>query len=526
MIVRELLAIFGLDYDGKGQRQAERGIARLTQQANMLQNVFATALQATAVAAPFVLLTKLASDAQENLNLLQVVFKESAGDVVEWSNQVAGEVGRSKYTLRELASEFGGLVGAMVGPGEQAARMSMQLSRLAVDLSSLRNISEQESLRVLQSALAGETEAIKRFGVDLTVAAQEAESLRLGFGKYQTLTKEQKAQVRYNILMRDLAFVAGDAANTMYQLANSGRAFRDQLKDIGTEIGFFLLPQIEEFLADLRGIGGQQAKNAEAFRQWAADTNLAKAALLGVGLIVGALLIPVLAKVAPLLLVFAAFALIMDDVITTFEGGNSVFGTFSQWLDKLDSGLPGVGSKILKYLFVPLNLLRDVLGAAGSLVAALFESISTGSFTPLKAAIAAIGDTVSANVAGLVQEPAKILDALAGSAKQTITDAIGAVGGLSLDDARNVAVGIARLHGQGLGAAQAVTSGIVQTGQDIAAGHGLGTAVTNMTNNFEISQRAGESGEDFAQRVADIVDAKAEERDLALAHQLTQGAVP
>ena len=40
MIIRELLTVFGLDYDGKGQKRAEKGIQTLKGQAQGLQAAF------------------------------------------------------------------------------------------------------------------------------------------------------------------------------------------------------------------------------------------------------------------------------------------------------------------------------------------------------------------------------------------------------------------------------------------------------------------------------------------------------
>lgn len=388
MIVRELLSVFGLDYDGKGQQKAEKGIRALQGQVDTLQTAFSRVFTATAVASPFVVLAKFASDAQENRNLLDVTFKDAAQSVVSWSTTASEALGRSRYTLSGLAADFGGLVGAMVGPGRQAAEMSMRLATLAVDLSSLQNISEDRALIVLQSALAGETEAIKRFGVDLTVAAQDQEALRLGMGKaVKGLNKAQKAQIRYNILMRDLAFVEGDAAKTLDAFANSSRAVRDGVKDLATELGFVFLPALEGGLKAARKFLAYGGNLVRQFREWAGNTNLAAGALAAVGVVLAVQLIPLLLSVLPLIAAFGVFALVADEIITTFQGGDTVLRRFSDWLDDLDSQAWTTKNALVKGIMTPVIWLRDAIGWLASTVYNLYQGITGGGWDQFKGSI-------------------------------------------------------------------------------------------------------------------------------------------
>jgi hypothetical protein len=588
MIVRELLTVFSLDYDGKGQAQAERGIKGLIAKATSLQTTFTSALAATAISAPFIGLIKMASDAQENLNLLQVVFKDSAQDVVEWSNRVSGEVGRSRYTLRGLAAEFGGLVGAMVGPGEQAAKMSTGLAELAINLTSLRNFTggEKRALEVLQSAMAGETEAIKRFGPDLSVAAQETEALRLGFaGTYKELTKSQKAQIRYNLLVKDLAFVQGDAANTLNQFANSSRAFRDQLKDIATELGLFLVPAAEDLLKTARGLLGPIAEGARSFRAFAADTNLAKAALIALGVVLAAVLLPPLLAALPLIAGFAALVLVIDDVITYIQGGNSVLEEFVGWLHAIDAGEIEDINPVLKTLVGWFFVALEAVKSFGSKVGEVFGQIIQGDFSWFQNAwgnlvqwladtwqnfkmdwtphLKAVTDFLAGVLKGLssfLQTPlGKIMFTLLGAyvgkkfgnfagggAGKAIGEFLGrrripgskAIGGLIGEKLGGTLGGLTGMLAGGIGGnltADTLSNVLSQGAASLSGGGTMAAAPAarqvavhqgNKTWNMEIYQQPGENAEDFAARVAEIVEARDEARDLSLANELVQGGIP
>jgi hypothetical protein len=516
------LAIFGLDYDAKGQKKAERGIAGLRNQAELLQGAFTQILGAAAIASPFVLLNKMASDAQENLNLLQLAFGENADQIVAWSDETAPAIGRSRYTLRELAAEFGGLLQPMVGTNETLAEMSTGLAQLAVDLSSARNVPENEALSALQSGLAGNIIALKRFGVNLNQTRVQQEALARGLSKNtKNLTQAQLATIRYSIIMKDLKFIQGDAKNTLDQFANSSRAVRDALKDIGTELGFFFLPAAEDGLKAVRGWLRPLADNVAKFREWTANSNLAQGALLGVATVLSALLLPLLLKIAPLLLAFAAFALIMDDVITTFQGGESVLRDFTKWLDRAEKeGFEGFNAAASTAIWL-FNRFRDILGAVGYAVYALYESLTTGDWSVFQRSIEAIVgpfviweeriQKVITAIKSLINTALKPLrSALQSDFVQTVTSPVRALGNLLSPSVQNQATG-----GGALTSSSALSGGGLASRQ-VTVNEG------GRTYNFELHQQAGESSDDFMQRIRDIVDQSNDERDQALYQELVQ----
>jgi hypothetical protein len=396
MIIRELLAKFGFEYDDTGQKQAESGIAKLKESAANLQTSIARIVTAGAIMAPVAALTKWASDAQENLNLLQLSFGENADAIVEWSAVAAKNLGRSKYTLRELAAEFGGLLQPMVGTNATLAKMSTGLSQMAVDLSSARNISENEALSALQSALSGNIISMKRFGVNLRLTRVASEAAARGWSTdTQELTQAQLAAIRYDLIMKDLAFIQGDAANTAHMFANSTRKTRDMLKDIATEIGFFFLPAMEASEMAFQRWLEPVASAAKAFRTWAADTNLAASAIKALGVVVAAVLIPPLLSILPLIAAFGALVFVIDDVMTYLQGGNSVLGDFVAWLDAVDSGKIQDLHPILFGLIWVLNRVRQGIGWLASGISTLFSQIISGDFSAFKNAWTSVVEWIS-----------------------------------------------------------------------------------------------------------------------------------
>jgi hypothetical protein len=103
---------------------------------------------------------------------------------------------------------------------------------------------------LFQSGLAGETEPLRRFGLDLSAASVAAYAAANGIGAQgRELTEAEKVQARYGLLLQQTSKVQGDFANTSDGLANSQRIANAQFEDAQARIGEALLPAAEKFSA-------------------------------------------------------------------------------------------------------------------------------------------------------------------------------------------------------------------------------------------------------------------------------------
>ena len=83
----------------------------------------------------------------------------------------------------------GGIAGAdqADGPDRQdAAQMTVGMTKLATDLASFNNTSVQDAITALQSGLVGESEPFRRFGVQLSANASRHSPTRDGIAKQGT----------------------------------------------------------------------------------------------------------------------------------------------------------------------------------------------------------------------------------------------------------------------------------------------------------------------------------------------------
>jgi hypothetical protein len=195
------------------------------------------------LAAGFGAALNAASDLSESMNKVDVVFGKSAKVIQEWSKDSATAMGISRNEALQGAGTFGNLFTAMEIGQKPAADMSQGLVQLASDLASFNNADPTEVLDALRSGLVGETEPLRRFGVQLSAARVEQEALNMGLAKSgEELTAAQKAQASYAIILRDTEKAQGDFARTSDGVANQQRIAAAQFKDTAATLGNNLLP--------------------------------------------------------------------------------------------------------------------------------------------------------------------------------------------------------------------------------------------------------------------------------------------
>jgi hypothetical protein len=184
-----------------------------------------------------------AADLGETMSKVDVVFGKSNGTVTAFADEMAAKFGANKQVMLDAAASIG-LVGKAAGLSQpQAASMSTALARLADDASSFYNVPLEEALSTIKSALVGESEPIRKFGVLLNEDAVKAEALRMGLvGVGEALTEQAKVMARVSLIQKGMTDATGDHERTMGSFTNQIREMGGRLQNIGTSIGQILLP--------------------------------------------------------------------------------------------------------------------------------------------------------------------------------------------------------------------------------------------------------------------------------------------
>jgi hypothetical protein len=224
---------------------------------------------------------KAGSDFTEMSSMFDQVFKGQAAGVRSWADATAEATNRSAADLQKYAASFQGLFVPMGFDRGPAAQMSETVSQLAVDLGSFWNAAEPDVIRDLQSAFAGETEAMRKYGVFLSDAALDQELFNRGIrGGSEAATEAEKAQARLAIIMRATGDAQGDAARTSGSLENQLRGLKAELTEIAVGAGKALVPALEKLTPVLKDALGRVADfvatpAGATFVKWAAGAALA-----------------------------------------------------------------------------------------------------------------------------------------------------------------------------------------------------------------------------------------------------------
>jgi hypothetical protein len=212
------------------------------------------ALAFTAVAAGSAVMGKkfvdAASNLEESMSKVNVVFGDSAKGVQDFAKKSAASLGISQASALEAAGTYGNLLKAFGLTNEQATDMSTSMVTLAADLASFNNTSIDDALLALRSGLSGETEPLKRFGVAINDVRLKEQALAMGLIKTTTgtLPIAIKTQAAYALIMKDTALAQGDFERTSDGVANKQRIISAQFADVTAQIGTALLPAFSSLL--------------------------------------------------------------------------------------------------------------------------------------------------------------------------------------------------------------------------------------------------------------------------------------
>lgn len=228
-----------------------------------------TATVTAPIVAGFTLAANKASDYEENLNKLDVAFGEYADKVQAFTDNAQGNFGLSKVDASESAAAFGALAKGIGLSGEQAADMSIELTKLSADLGSYFNTDIETAAGALEGIFTGNAQSLKQFGVVMTDTNLEefAKSIGMTAKEYKALGQEDKTLLRYQYVLSTTADAQGDFERTNDGTANSIKTFQASLNDLMVTIGTQLLPiitpiiqKVAEFIGKLSQMNPAVAK--------------------------------------------------------------------------------------------------------------------------------------------------------------------------------------------------------------------------------------------------------------------------
>jgi phage-related protein len=353
---------------------------------------------------------KWAGELEDAQAMSQQVFGSMSADMDRWASNSAKNFGLSKGDAVEWANQMGIRLRQIGQLSEQeAGRVSQNLVQLAGDFASAFGGTVDEAAQALGSALTGEFEPLKRYGVVINDTALKAKYFQLtGEEVKGTLSAQQKQVATLALIQEQASIVQGDYARNADGATNAQRTMTAALKDAATNLGTVLLPYVTQAVQFVTSLTERFKGLSPTVQKLVVIGALVVAALgpviyiLGVvATAIGFIATPVglvVAAIAALVAAFVVFyktnegfrewvngivSLIRDGILVVFKeftGGIRAFA--AAWTenngDVTSSGFPGFMERVA-------NLLRDITGVVLPKVIAAFQWLS-GTALPAAAA--------------------------------------------------------------------------------------------------------------------------------------------
>src|SRR6187402_1482293 len=192
-----------------------------------------------------------ASDLNETVSKVGVIFGDQAPAIEKFAADANTQLGSTRQAALDAAATFGVFGKAAGLTGAPLTDFSTDMVQLATDMASFSNTSVDEAVVAIGSALRGESEPIRSFGVLLDDATLRARALKMGLIKTtkEALTPQKKALAAQAEIMAQTADAQGDFARTSDGLANKQKILTAKFDEVKTKIGSALLPVMSTLLS-------------------------------------------------------------------------------------------------------------------------------------------------------------------------------------------------------------------------------------------------------------------------------------
>lgn len=200
-------------------------------------------------------LVQLASDLEEMTSKFNVVFKGQETVARRAAETLVRHYGLSTREARQYLAAIQDLLVPMGVQAELAARLALEVNKLSADLGRFNNLPTAQVMADIQSALVGNYETMKKYGVVLNEETVQRQALNLGLARTKDeLTAGAKAYAAFTIMVADSKAALGDKMRTMDSYANQLRAYQAALEDTGAALGQAILPVATAIVGKLREI--------------------------------------------------------------------------------------------------------------------------------------------------------------------------------------------------------------------------------------------------------------------------------
>lgn len=368
----ELVTILSYDIDADSMKKNEQALKQIQSKAQSVAGTLATvgAGLTAAITLPFLAFSgyavKAAGDAEAAGARFDQIFTKFPDRAAAAVKRLSDQYDLSRRKSRDLITDTTLFLGNF-GLGEkQAIDVSERVAKISADLAAFKNLEggAAQAAMMVRRALAGQTRGLVSLGI---VIKQEEVKQRVATdaanGHVYATQRQAVAMATLALLTERARKVDGYYAKNREKFNILLDRFHDRVEDLGQSFGAILLPYAERALAAINRFLSALDKTSPGFKTMILLVGALGAVigpiLLAMASFVGLLgfvakgiqafngamgltyleLAPFIAAILGSVAAMAAMFLILQDIYTYLNGGDSVFGRFFGNLNKWGQAL-------------------------------------------------------------------------------------------------------------------------------------------------------------------------------------------
>jgi len=242
---------------GTFSKKATGHFDRVKKSVLSLQRAFIGLAGAYAVKSSFSSLINSASDLQEVTSKFDTVFQGNLKNARQWSRELVSSYAMSTREAKQYLASIQDLLVPMGVQADLAGKLSSRITKLAADLGSFNNLPTAQVIDDIQSALVGNYETMKKYGVVLNASVVQEKALAMGLAKTKDeLTAAHKAQAAYALIVAGSQAAIGDMARTSGSYANQLKQAKAGVEDLTAALGSQLIPMATSAIRIFNDLAG------------------------------------------------------------------------------------------------------------------------------------------------------------------------------------------------------------------------------------------------------------------------------
>lgn len=204
---------------------------------------------AAAGTAAIIKLTQKASILEETTAKFETVFADQIPIAEKWSDTLVKSYGVSTEQAKRFLGSIQDLLVPMGMESTAAGKLSNEIVKLSVDMGSFNNLPTEKVMLDIQSALVGNFETMKKYGVVLNATRVEQHIMNEGWvTSKKDITQAMKAQAAYELIVKGSEAAVGDFNRTSDGYANKVKIMEARIEDLQAELGMIFIPMMKELV--------------------------------------------------------------------------------------------------------------------------------------------------------------------------------------------------------------------------------------------------------------------------------------